>query len=60
MAGSKNGCRLCLAPENECVEILKTQAADKQSIQSKILACLQIQVSQSLYVIQVSHPARSQ
>lgn len=38
-------CRLCLAPENECVDIFKTQAADKQAIQVKINACVQIQVS---------------
>lgn len=39
-------CRLCLAPENECVGIFKTQAADKQQIQAKINLCVQIQVSQ--------------
>lgn len=38
-------CRLCLAPENECVNIFKTQAADKQPIQTKINSCVQIQVS---------------
>lgn len=38
-------CRLCLAPNNECVDIFKTQAADKLTIQSKISACVQIQVS---------------
>ena len=45
MAHNRNCCRLCLAPENECVEIFKTQAADKQPIQSKISSCVQIQVS---------------
>lgn len=39
-------CRLCLAPENECVDIFKTQASDKQPIQSKINSCVQIQVSE--------------
>ncbi|CRK91219.1 CLUMA_CG004902, isoform A [Clunio marinus] len=33
-------CRLCLAPEHECVNIFKTQAADKQPIQSKINSCV--------------------
>lgn len=41
----KSCCRLCLAPDNECVSIFKTQAADKLPIQEKIAACVQIQVS---------------
>ena len=45
-SSSKACCRLCLAPENECVGIFKTQAADKQPIQAKINSCVQIQVSQ--------------
>ncbi|KAG5683827.1 hypothetical protein PVAND_013090 [Polypedilum vanderplanki] len=45
MAQTKNCCRLCLAPETECVEIFKTQAADKQPIHTKIVSCVQIQVS---------------
>lgn len=45
MAQNRNCCRLCLAPQNECVEIFKTQAADKQPIQLKISSCVQIQVS---------------
>lgn len=40
-------CRLCLAPENECVDIFKTQAADKLPIQTKISSCVQIQVSEN-------------
>lgn len=43
-SNNKNCCRLCLAPENECVEIFRTKAADKQPIQTKITACLHIQV----------------
>lgn len=42
----KTCCRLCMAPESECVGIFKTQAADKLPIKSKISACLQIQVSE--------------
>lgn len=42
----KTCCRLCLAPEDECVGIFKTQAADKQPIQTKINSCVQIQVSE--------------
>ncbi len=49
MGSSRNCCRLCLAPENECVAIFKTQAADKQSIQSKISSCIQIQVSENVH-----------
>lgn len=45
MTQNRNCCRLCLAPQNECVEIFKTQAADKQPIQLKISSCVQIQVS---------------
>ncbi|KAL7028030.1 hypothetical protein ACKWTF_005702 [Chironomus riparius] len=45
MTQNRNCCRLCLAPQNECVEIFKTQAADKQPMQSKISSCVQIQVS---------------
>ena len=40
----KSCCRLCLAPETECVNIFKTQSADKQPIQAKINSCVQIQV----------------
>jgi hypothetical protein len=45
----KHGCRLCLAPENECVSIFKTQAADKQPINIKINSCVQIQVSENYF-----------
>lgn len=38
-------CRLCLAPDNECVSIFGTKAADKQPISLKIQACVNIQVS---------------
>lgn len=38
-------CRLCLAPDSECVAILGTRAADKQPISTKIQACVSIQVS---------------
>lgn len=38
-------CRLCLASGDECVNIFKTQAADKQPIHTKISSCVQIQVS---------------
>lgn len=42
-------CRLCLAPENECVNIYKTSAADKQPLSLKINACVQIKVSSSRF-----------
>jgi len=51
MAHNRNCCRLCLAPQNECVEIFKTQAADKQPIQSKISSCVQIQVSVISFIL---------
>lgn len=54
----KSCCRLCLAPDNECVGIFKTQAADKLPIQEKIAACVQIQVSRSWHLDGGhSHPA---
>lgn len=40
-------CRLCLAPENECVSIFTTSAADKEPLSSKINACVRIKVSQT-------------
>lgn len=54
----KSCCRLCLAPDNECVSIFKTQAADKLPIQEKIAACVQIQVSFGVGTwMVVTHPA---
>lgn len=38
-------CRLCLAPENECVSIYNNLSADKQPLQQKISSCVQIKVS---------------
>jgi len=38
-------CRLCLAPDNECVPIFTTTAADKEPLKIKIHACVNIQVS---------------
>lgn len=38
-------CRLCLAPDNECVSIFTTSAADKEPLSSKIAACVRIKVS---------------
>uniref|UniRef100_A0A336KEG1 CSON007249 protein n=1 Tax=Culicoides sonorensis TaxID=179676 RepID=A0A336KEG1_CULSO len=35
-------CRLCLAPENECVNIYMTSAADKEPLSLKINACVRI------------------
>lgn len=41
----QNCCRLCLAPDNECVPIFTTYAADKEPISIKIQACVNIKVS---------------
>lgn len=41
-------CRLCLASGDECVNIFRTQAADKQPLHTKISSCVQIQVSVAL------------
>lgn len=38
-------CRLCLAPETECVPIFTTSAADKEPLSNKILTCVSIKVS---------------
>ncbi|GAB0094079.1 zinc finger protein hangover [Sergentomyia squamirostris] len=44
----KRGCRLCLAPDNECVSIFMTpSASDRESISMKIQACVNIKVHQS-------------
>lgn len=40
------GCRLCLAPDSECVPIFATAAADKEPLSNKILSCIGIKVSQ--------------
>lgn len=39
------GCRLCLAPDSECVPIFATAAADKEPLSNKIFACVNIKVS---------------
>lgn len=39
------GCRLCLAPDTECVPIFATAAADKEPLSHKILSCVNIKVS---------------
>lgn len=41
-----SGCRLCLAPDTECVPIFATAAADKEPLSSKIMSCVNIKVSQ--------------
>lgn len=40
-----NCCRLCLAPDNECISILNSYAADKEPLASKIHSCVSIKVS---------------
>lgn len=39
------GCRLCMAPDSECVPIFATAAADKEPLSSKIMACVSVKVS---------------
>lgn len=39
-------CRLCLAPDSECVPIMKTEAADKEPIAQKINFCVSIKVQE--------------
>lgn len=41
----RGACRLCLAPDTECVPIFSTSAADKEPLPVKILACVAIKVS---------------
>lgn len=59
LVAGKSCCRLCLAPDNECVSIFKTQAADKLPIQAKIAACVQIQVSLSWHLDGGGHTSSS-
>ncbi|XP_061388292.1 zinc finger protein hangover [Musca vetustissima] len=40
-----NCCRLCLAPDNECISILNSYAADKEPLASKIHSCVSIKIS---------------
>uniref|UniRef100_A0A1B0CY28 Uncharacterized protein n=2 Tax=Lutzomyia longipalpis TaxID=7200 RepID=A0A1B0CY28_LUTLO len=47
MMGIKRDCRLCLAPDNECVSIFTTAAADRESLSMKIQACVNIKVHQT-------------
>lgn len=47
----RGGCRLCLAPDSECVPIFATAAADKEPLSSKIQACVNIKVSCAIYSI---------
>ncbi|KAJ6637460.1 Zinc finger protein, partial [Pseudolycoriella hygida] len=42
----RGGCRLCLAPDSECVPIFATAAADKEPLSSKIQACVNIKIYQ--------------
>lgn len=42
------GCRLCLAPDTECVPIFATAAADKEPLSNKILSCVNIKVSDNM------------
>lgn len=43
----RGGCRLCMAPDTECVPIFATAAADKEPLSSKILACVSIKVQKN-------------
>lgn len=43
----RGACRLCMAPNNECVPIFATLAADKEPLAVKILSCLGLRVSSS-------------
>lgn len=47
-------CRLCLASGDECVNIFRTQAADKQPLNTKISSCVQIQVSVAFGELSIS------
>lgn len=38
-------CRLCLAPDSECISIFKSYAADKEPLALKIQSCVNIKVS---------------
>lgn len=40
----QNCCRLCLAPDSECISILNSYAADKEPLAAKILHCVNIKV----------------
>lgn len=48
-AARSGGCRLCLAPDSECISIFSL-AADKEPIANKIHSCVTIKVS-SIWVL---------
>ncbi|KAL5276891.1 hypothetical protein ACFFRR_002229 [Megaselia abdita] len=39
-------CRLCLAPDSECISIFKSYAADKEPLALKIQSCVNIKITQ--------------
>lgn len=41
----QNCCRLCLAPDSECISIFNSYAADKEPLANKIQSCVNIKVS---------------
>uniref|UniRef100_A0A1A9Z658 Zinc finger protein hangover n=1 Tax=Glossina pallidipes TaxID=7398 RepID=A0A1A9Z658_GLOPL len=41
----QNCCRLCLAPDNECISILNSYAADKEPLATKIYSCVSVKIS---------------
>lgn len=47
------GCRLCLAPDTECVPIFATAAADKEPLSNKIFSCVNIKVNWRCHAIGV-------
>ncbi|XP_062701936.1 zinc finger protein hangover isoform X2 [Aedes albopictus] len=46
MVVRRKNCRLCLAPEEECVPIFSNYAADRQRLDQKIFSCVRIKVLQ--------------
>ncbi|XP_033169939.1 zinc finger protein hangover isoform X2 [Drosophila mauritiana] len=41
----QNCCRLCIAPQTECISIINSYAADKEPLSTKILNCVGIKVT---------------
>ncbi|EDX18090.1 GD17285 [Drosophila simulans] len=40
----QNCCRLCIAPQTECISIINSYAADKEPLSTKILNCVGIKI----------------
>jgi len=53
----QNCCRLCIAPQTECISIINSYAADKEPLSTKIHNCVGIKVSALAPMGYIFHPS---